>query len=210
MTGQTLGLKCGQETKPLYPPSNQLPQQAAAPGNEHHPSVRWFSSGKKEQFLRGLIVEGPRPAKHPAVEGIWKKKMATIFLWIRPLGSGVCFPPLEFGLASWQALANGTRITCDTRVLKSACPLGLVLLLLLGALPLACGEAQASPTERREALFNPGESQTCDILARPGQARGPHEPPSRPTGSGKMISVYYLQALSCRGHLLHSKKFTDD
>ena len=70
MTGQTLGLKCGQETKPLYPPSNQLPQQAAAPGNEHHPSVRWFSSGKKEQFLRGLIVEGPRPAKHPAVEGI--------------------------------------------------------------------------------------------------------------------------------------------
>ena len=94
--------------------------------------------------------------------------------------------------------------------LESACPLGLVLLWLLGALPLACGEAQASAPERREALFNPGESQTCDILAHPGQARGPHEPPHRPTGSGKMISVYYLQAFSCRGHLLHSKEFTDD
>lgn len=70
MTGQTSGLKCGQETKPLYSHSNQLPQQAAAPGNEHRPSVRWFSLGKKEQFLRGLIAEGPQPAKCPAVEGI--------------------------------------------------------------------------------------------------------------------------------------------
>lgn len=67
MTGQTSGLKCGQETKPLCSHSNQ---QAAAPGNEHRPSVRWFSSGKKEQFLRGLIAEGPQPAKRPAVEGI--------------------------------------------------------------------------------------------------------------------------------------------
>ena len=177
----------------------------------------WASSFSERVFFgkKGTVSEradswGTSASKTPSSGGNMKKKMATIFLWIRPLGSGVCFPPLEFGLASWQALANGTRITCDTRVLKSACPLGLVLLLLLGALPLACGEAQASPTERREALFNPGESQTCDILAHPDQARGPHEPPSRPTGSGKMISVYYLQALSCRGHLLHSKKFTDD
>lgn len=61
--------------------------------------MRRLSSGEKEPFPRGLVVQGPLPAKLPAAEGIRKKEMAAIICRFSRQEVESVFPPLEFGLA---------------------------------------------------------------------------------------------------------------